>query len=232
MKKKTLTIAIALVLVVALAVGATYAYLTAQTKAVTNTFTAGGAVTADNLTLKEHVATPNTDGSYTLDTTYCEEGKGNSYVVLPVVNLPKDPTVNVKAASGEYYLFVEVTKGSGFAPVTVGEGDNAKTGAPLSYAVNDANWQPLTLTGKDTNREVYVYCVTGKSAIQSAPVENVAVLKTIGDTQNTITVNADNDIVATLTSESASALTFNAYACQAAGFADAAAAFTACFGTK
>ena len=198
----------------------------------TNTFTAGGAVTADNLTLKEHVATPNTDGSYTLDTTYCEEGKGNSYVVLPGVNLPKDPTVNVKAASGEYYLFVEVTKGSGFAPVTVGEGDNAKTGAPLSYAVNDANWQPLTLTGKDTNREVYVYCVTGKSAIQSAPVENVAVLKTIGDTQNTITVNADNDIVATLTSESASALTFNAYACQAAGFADAAAAFTACFGTK
>ena len=36
MKKKTLTVAIALVLVVALAVGATYAYLTAKTEAVTN----------------------------------------------------------------------------------------------------------------------------------------------------------------------------------------------------
>ena len=41
MKKKTLTIAIALVLVVALAVGATWAYLTAQSGPVVNTFTAG-----------------------------------------------------------------------------------------------------------------------------------------------------------------------------------------------
>ena len=112
--------------------------------------------------------------------------------------------------------------------MTVGE----KTGTPLSCNVDTANWQQLTLTGNDANREVYVYCVTGGSAIQSAPVENVAVLKTIDNTQNTITVSADNDIVATLTSESASALTFKAYACQAAGFADAAAAFTACFGTK
>ena len=38
MKKKTLTAAIALVLIVALAVGATYAYLTAKTGTVTNTF--------------------------------------------------------------------------------------------------------------------------------------------------------------------------------------------------
>ena len=230
MKKKTLTVAIALVLVVALAVGATYAYLTASSGPVKNTFVVGGAVANGDLKLFEHVANKNADGSYTLDPT--KETDSNKYIVMPGVNLPKDPTVTVEKASGEYYLFVEVTKGSGFASVTVGEGDNAKTGAPLSYAVNNANWQPLTLTGKDANREVYVYCVTGASAIQSAPVENVAVLKTIGDTQNTITVNANNDIVATLTSESASALTFNAYACQAAGFADAAAAFTACFGTK
>lgn len=225
MKKKTLTVAIALVLVVALAVGATYAYLTASSGPVKNTFVVGGAVANGDLKLFEHVANKNADGSYTLgsDTT-----TSNAYTVMPGVNLPKDPTVTVEKASGEYYLFVEVTKGSGFAPVTVGE----KTGTPLSCNVDTANWQPLTLTGNDANREVYVYCVTGKSAIQSTPVENVAVLKTIDNTQNTITVSADNDIVATLTSESASALTFKAYACQAAGFADAAAAFTACFGTK
>ena len=222
MKKKTLTIAIALVLVVALAVGATYAYLTASSDTVKNTFVVGGAVANGDLKLFEHVANKNADGSYTLgsDTT-----TSNKYIVMPGVNLPKDPTVTVEKASGEYYLFVEVTKGSGFAPVTVG--DNAKTGTPLSCNVDTANWQPLTLTGKDANREVYVYCVTGKSAIQSDPVSNVKVL-----VNDTITVNADNDIVATLTSESASALTFNAYACQAAGFDDAAAAFTACFGTK
>lgn len=225
MKKKTLTVAIALVLVVALAVGATYAYLTASSGPVKNTFVVGGAVANGDLKLFEHVANKNADGSYTLgsDTT-----TRNAYTVMPGVNLPKDPTVTVEKASGEYYLFVEVTKGSGFASVTVGE----KTGTPLSCNVDTANWQPLTLPGKDANREVYVYCVTGGSAIQNTKVENVAVLKTIGDTQNTITVSADNDIVATLTSESASALTFKAYACQAAGFADAAAAFTACFGTK
>lgn len=230
MKKKTLTIAIALVLVVALAVGATYAYLTASSGPVKNTFVVGGAVANGDLKLFEHVANKNADGSYTLDPA--KETTGNEYTVMPGVNLPKDPTVTVEKASGEYYLFVEVTKGSGFASVTVGEGDNAKTDTPLSYAVDNANWQRLALTGKDATREVYVYCVADASAIQSAPVSNVAVLKTIGDTQNTITVNADNDIVATLTSESASALTFNAYACQAAGFTDAAAAFTACFGTK
>lgn len=220
MKKKTLTVAIALVLVVALAVGATYAYLTASSDTVKNTFVVGGAVANGDLKLFEHVANKNADGSYTLgsDTT-----TSNKYTVMPGVNLPKDPTVTVEKASGEYYLFVEVTKGSGFAPVTVGE----KTGAPLSYNVDTTKWEKLSLTGKDANREVYVYCVTGASAIQSAPVSNVKVL-----VNDTITVNADNDIVATLTSESASALTFNAYACQAAGFADAAAAFTACFGTK
>lgn len=223
MKKKTLTIAIALVLVVALAVGATWAYLTATTGPVKNTFVAGGAVKQSDLELFEHVANKETDGSYTLGSGTTTN---NEYTVMPGVNLPKDPTVNVKAASGEYYLFVEVTKGSGFTG----------TNPPLSCNVDTTKWENLSLTGKDADREVYVYYVTGENAaktyIQSAPVSNVAVLKTIGDTQNTITVNADNDIVATLTSASASALTFNAYACQAAGFDDAAAAFTACFGTK
>ena len=65
MKKKTLTIAIALVLVVALAVGATWAYLTAKTEAVTNTFTVGKLFDQDGaLTLKEHKAVAQTSGEY------------------------------------------------------------------------------------------------------------------------------------------------------------------------
>lgn len=223
MKKKTLTIAIALVLVVALAVGATYAYLTAKTGEVKNTFVAGGAVKQSDLELFEHVANKKPDGSYTLDTSKKanagENGVYNSYTVMPGVNLPKDPTVNVKAASGEYYLFVEVTKGSGFTG----------TNPPLSCNVDTTKWENLDIAGK----EVYVYYVNkdgAKTYIQNTTVENVAVLKTIGDTQNTITVSDDNDIVATLTNDSASALTFKAYACQAAGFDTPAAAFTACFG--
>ena len=234
MKKKTLTIAIALVLVVALAVGATYAYLTAQTKAVTNTFTAGGAVKQSDLELFEHVANKKADGSYTLDTSKKaiagENGVYNSYTVMPGVNLPKDPTVKVTAANGPYYLFVEVTKGTGFDEVTVGEGDAAKTGKPLDYTIA-ANWDKLSLTGKDVTREVYVYYVTGtdssKTYIQNAATNDIPVLL-----NDRVTVNADNDIIATLTAESDANLTFQAYACQAAGFNTPAAAFTACFGAK
>lgn len=228
MKKKTLTIAIALVLVVALAVGATYAYLTAKTGEVKNTFVAGGAVDQSALELYEHKANQNKDGTYTLDAA--KTTTANPYTVMPGVNLPKDPTVKVTAANGPYYLFVEVTKGTGFDEVTVGEGDAAKTGKPLDYTIA-ANWDQLSLTGKDATREVYVYYVTGtdssKTYIQNAATNDIPVLL-----NDRVTVNADNDIIATLTAESDANLTFQAYACQAAGFNTPAAAFTACFGAK
>lgn len=209
MKKKTLTVAIALVLVVALAVGATYAYLTASSGPVKNTFVAGGAVKQGDLELFEHVAKKNADGSYTLDPT--KETNGNAYTVMPGVDLPKDPTVNVKAASGAYYLFVEVTKGEKV------DGDT------LAYTVDSSKWIKLNIEG----REVYAYTANGTNpAILNAALSNVTILA-----NNTITVSGDVAKVGALTADTAK-LTFQAYACQAAGFADAAAAFTACFGTK
>ena len=206
MKKKTLTIAIALVLVVALAVGATWAYLTATSGPVVNTFTAGGAVNQSDLELFEHVANQKNDGTYALgDETTTE---GNGYVVMPGVNLPKDPTVNVKAASGAYYLFVEVTKGAKV------DGDT------LAYTVDGSKWINLNIEG----REVYAYTADGANpAILNAALSNVAILE-----GNTITVSGDEAKIGTLTTDN-SKLTFKAYACQAAGFADAAAAFTECF---
>lgn len=214
MKKKTLTIAIALVLVVALAVGATYAYLTAQTEAVKNTFVAGGAVDQNDLKLYEHKAKLNDDGTYTLGSEVLDgsEGKtGNKYTVMPGVNLPKDPTVEVTKAEGPYYLFVEVTKGDSF------KGEKA----PLSYTVT-SNWVKLSIE----DREVYAYkTVDGTDpAILKDKLTATPVLAKIGNTDNTITV-ADAD----LTNVNCQ-LTFQAYACQAAGFADATAAFNTCFG--
>lgn len=207
MKKKTLTVAIALVLVVALAVGATYAYLTASSGPVKNTFVAGGAVKQGDLELFEHVAKKNADGSYTLDPA--KKTDGNAYTVMPGVDLPKDPTVNVKAASGAYYLFVEVTKGE------------KVDGETLDYAVDSSKWIRLNIEG----REVYAYTADGQTpTILNAELSNVAILK-----GNTITVSDDVAKVGALTADTAK-LTFQAYACQAAGFADAAAAFTACFG--
>lgn len=212
MKKKTLTIAIALVLVVALAVGATYAYLKATTGPVENTFTAGGAVNQSDLKLYEHLAKQNTDGTYSLDKT-ADPVTSNTYTVMPGVNLPKDPTVEVTKAEGPYYLFVEVTKGNSF------KGENA----PLSCTVDGSHWVALKIEGK----EVYAYSTDGKTAaILKDELTATPVLATIGNTDNTITV-ADAD----LTNVNCQ-LTFQAYACQAAGFTDAAAAFTACFGTK
>lgn len=214
MKKKTLTIAIALVLVVALAVGATWAYLTATTGPVKNTFVAGGAVKQSDLELFEHVANKKTDGSYTLGSGTTTN---NEYTVMPGVNLPKDPTVKVAAANGPYYLFVEVTKGAKV------DGDT------LKYTVDSSKWFRLTSI---TDREVYVYAVDGAEAtILDGKLDATPVLKAISDTDsNTIQVSTDNTKVAALTTAN-SALTFQAYACQSAGFADAATAFNQCFGT-
>lgn len=212
MKKKTLTIAIALVLVVALAVGATYAYLTATTGPVTNTFVAGKAVAQDDLKLYEHEAKQQADGSYKLDKTVPTVTQ-NEYTVMPGVNLPKDPTVEVTKAEGPYYLFVEVTKGDSF------KGEKA----PLSCTVDGSHWVALKIEGK----EVYAYSTDGKTAaILKDELTATPVLAKIGNTDNTITV-ANEDL-----SNVNCQLTFTAYACQAAGFDTAAAAFTACFGTK
>lgn len=216
MKKKTLTIAIALVLVVALAVGATWAYLTATAGPVTNTFTAGKAVAQGDLKLYEHLAKQNTDGTYSLDKAV-DTVTSNTYTVMPGVNLPKDPTVEVTKAEGPYYLFVEVTKGAKV------DGDT------LKYTVDSSKWFRLTSI---TGREVYVYAADGATAtILDGKLDATPVLKAISDTDsNTIQVSTDNTKVAALTTEN-SALTFQAYACQSAGFADAAAAFNQCFGT-
>ena len=89
MKKKTLTVAIALVLVVALAVGATWAYLTAQSGPVVNTFTVGKLFDQGGaLTLKEHKAVAQTSGEYSYKVT-TEEATGNEYNLLPGTKIEK-----------------------------------------------------------------------------------------------------------------------------------------------
>ena len=208
MKKKTLTIAIALVLVVALAVGATYAYLTATTGPVKNTFVAGGAVKQSDLKLYEHKANWNKDGTYTLDTK--TPTTANSYTVMPGVDLPKDPTVEVTAANGPYYLFVKVTEGANFNKNIFG------------YSIDDAAWKQLKdADGKDV-AGVYVYTTDKTNAAILTGAVTANVLK-----DKVVTV-ADADSI-TL-AESDCTLTFQAYACQSAGFKTAAEAFTACFG--
>lgn len=75
---------LALVLVFGCAVGGTFAWLTAKTDAVVNTFTYGDI----NIGLTE--------------TT------NNPYKIVPGVNISKDPKVTVKAGSEACWLFVKV----------------------------------------------------------------------------------------------------------------------------
>ena len=208
MKKKTLTIAIALVLVVALAVGATYAYLTATTGEVENTFVAGGAVKQSDLKLYEHKANQNKDGTYTLDTK--TPTTANSYTVMPGVDLPKDPTVEVAAANGPYYLFVKVTEGANFNKNIFG------------YSIDDTTWKQLKDADDKDVAGVYVYTIdkTNAAILTGAVTANVLKDKVVK------VADADSITLA----EADCTLTFQAYACQSAGFNSAYEAFNTCFG--
>lgn len=75
---------LALVLVFGCAVGGTFAWLTAESGPVENTFTYGDI----NIELKEE--------------------KGSSFKIIPGVDIEKDPKVTVKAGSEACWLFVEV----------------------------------------------------------------------------------------------------------------------------
>lgn len=207
MKKKTLTIAIALVLVVALAVGATYAYLTAQTKAVTNTFTVGTLIGQNKFVLTEHkVKYDQASGDYTYVMQDQEkvETDANTYSQLaPKMVVPKDPFISFRdEVKNPAYVFVEI------CDTTAGQ---------IEYTVADG-WTKLdNVTGKN-NGVVYAY----NTKVVGNQIADLPILS--GDT---VTVKE----TATAANLSGATLTFYGYLCQATGFDDAAAAFNQCFGT-
>ena len=84
MKKKSLALVLALALMVVGAVGGTLAWLTAQTDAVTNTFT------TSNITVK------------------LAETTGTEYKMVPGYELEKDPKAWVVSGSEGCYLFVKL----------------------------------------------------------------------------------------------------------------------------
>ncbi len=218
MKKKTLTIAIALVLVVALAVGATWAYLAATTKEVTNTFAVGTILQNDDeFVLKEHEATyNNTKGSY--DLNEAKEVGSNSYPsVAPKMAVAKDPFVRINTkVNTPAYLYVEVV-------------DTTAAGA-LNYTL-DSNWKQLmdgdTAVKGEHNGDVYYY-VTDDAAegkvvtgdYSTAPL-TVNILK---DQQVTIGKSVTAD---TFVKDGGDSLTFYAYLYQQVGFTTPLEAFRA-----
>lgn len=205
MKKKTLTIAIALVLVVALAVGATWAYLTSTTNTITNTFVAGKLFDqGGGIKLQERVVTQKTDGTYVIEEDAAWQDKGIEYVVQPGVDLPKQPAVKVDRLTAKAYLFVGV------------KGD--KITGKFDWNVDTAIWSPLMNGNTQVTKDGYtIWVLTGD--VKDGSYDILTGNKvTVGKDLNPDTLTAANNIE------------FKAYICQAAGFADAAAAFTECFG--
>ena len=94
MKKKTIALIVCLTLIIGCAIGGTIAWLTDQTAAVTNTFTAGDV----DIDLTE--TDVENDGTLT----------ANSYKMVPGNEIAKDPKVTVVADSEKCYLFVKVEK--------------------------------------------------------------------------------------------------------------------------
>lgn len=177
---KALVLLLAVVLLVGGVVGGTVAYLMAKTPAVTNTFVAGDI------------------GSLTLTET-----TGDSYMVIPGVDIEKDPVVEFEGNNVAAYVFLQI----GADGWTV-----SASGTGYTYSIADKmSW---TLEGwTQLEAGVYYKEVAAGANAQSWPVI----------TGNTITVSSEitKDDIADYTK----ALTFTAYAIQKDSFESVAKAW-------
>ncbi len=135
-----LVLVLALTLIVGVAGGATFAWLTAKTDPVVNTFTYGDI----NIELKE--------------TT------GSDYKIIPGVNIAKDPKVTVEAGSEACWLFVKVDE-ENWPEFADGEGENAVR--KVSYGIADG-W--MKDDGTNIPANVYYRVVNADDANQEFPV--------------------------------------------------------------
>lgn len=216
---RVLTLVLALVLVVGASVAGTLAWLTAETDEVVNTFTSAELfdATTGSFTLWEHrVADVDEDGQYEwakvendafvkVEQTKADKVTENSYDILPGVDIPKDPTVDVVNLEEHAYLYIEVAG-------TLPDG--------LSYSIDTNNWQELT--GYDG-----VYVFKGNYAKDKAVTNNVIPATDTSKVSFTANILAGNTITVFKeyngTADTGLTLTFNAYMVQATGNGTSAA---------
>lgn len=135
-----LVLVLALALIVGVAGGATFAWLTAKTDPVVNTFTYGDI----NITLAEST--------------------GRDYKIIPGVDIAKNPEVTVKAGSEACWLFVKVDE-ENWPTLTDGEGENAVRKVKYDIA---GGWSKGDGTNIPAN--VYYREVAANAADQEFPV--------------------------------------------------------------
>ena len=208
-RSKALLLTLCAVLLVAATIFGTMAYLT-STDTVTNTFTVGKV----NIKLDEAKANP--DGSLVAN---AERVKANSYKLLPGHTYSKDPMVTVLSGSESSYVKMTVT----FSKANELDAIFAPDGADMLKIFNGYDATKWTYKGntKDAAANTRTYEFWYKEAV-AAPTADVA-LDALFDS---ITVPGEITGAQLATIEGMT-ITVNAYAIQADGFADAAAAWAA-----
>lgn len=208
-RSKALLLALCAVLLVAATIFGTMAYLT-STDTVTNTFTVGKV----NIKLDE--AKANSDGTLVEG---AERVKENQYKLLPGHTYNKDPMVTVLGGSESSYVKMTVT----FSMADELDAIFAPDGADMLKIFNGYNATNWIAKGntKDETANTRTYEFWYKEAV-AAPNGDVA-LDALFDS---IIVPGEitNEQLATIVDMT---ITVNAYAIQADGFADAAAAWAA-----
>jgi hypothetical protein len=216
-KRKTIYTILAVVLVCCIAVAGTLAVLSAKTSdPVVNTFTSTRGIITDNgtFTLKEHIAKDQGYGDYVLtDEVTSDLVKGNSYKVLPSVDLPKDPYITITGKTdAQAYLYVEVVDKLG---------DKG-----LSYEMADC-WVKLDGVTGPNGGAVYVYTVNDTAAVIDDKTNEASLAQIYIIKDNTIKV-ADE---VTIAEEETLNLEFYGFMAQAAGSQhNPATAFNSAFG--
>jgi len=208
----------ALVLVLGAGIGGTVAWLQTKTATVTNTFVVGdiGA-----LTLTETKTTV-TDGTPTNETLTAVEGgenkKNDTFVIVPGVDLTKDPKVAYNAHDDSVddipvYVFVKIDAANGWTVDGAKYDYKVNDAALISFTV-DSGWNPVTgQTG------VYYKALDAKTDLAAASV--------ITDNKITVSQNITKEQLAAITDPSIFNLVFTAYAIQQQGHDNVAAAWTA-----
>lgn len=170
-------LSLSMMLVVAfVAVTGTIAWLTAETKVVTNTFSVGDVtINLDEAKVTEYGVVDGTD-----------RVKENSYKLLPGHTYVKDPTVYVETPSEPCYVFVKVVN-----PIAAIEADATETQKKIAGQMEANNWLPL-----QGQENVYYYngVVDARTAKQTLPVFANFVIKNDADVSSyagtVITVDA------------------------------------------
>ena len=196
---KALVILMVLVLLIGCGVGGTLAYLIAAPKSIENTFVAGDI------------------GALELNETATEDINGDTktqdYMVIPGVDIAKDPTISFEGHNVKAYVFASVGKvGANGWTVSTDGATFTNVGGGVTWNIA-TGWNYL-----DTDGDVAVYyqVVEKNAKLEDAPViagNKLTVSSTI--TQGKLDTDA------------CEALTFTAYAIQFDGIATPTAAWTA-----